>query len=159
MSKRASAVSIATVDGGRSGGRAVTLTSLVSISLDPPLIGFFLDPRGLTGGLLARGTMVGVTILGEHQEALARRHATHGRGPLRFADEPGAVHRSGGWVFEEGSAWLAGMIAEVLPMGDHALYIISVSAAERFDRAPLTYFERDYAVTRRMHANGSPRGA
>jgi flavin reductase (DIM6/NTAB) family NADH-FMN oxidoreductase RutF len=156
MSKRASAVSIATAEDANVAGRAVTLTSLVSISLNPPLVGFFLDPRGATGALLVRGRRVGITILGEQQQALAQRHSTKGRGPLRFASEPGAVLRNGAWVFEGGSAWLAGVIADIVPLGDHALYVVSVSAAERFARAPLAYFERDYAVTRPIAGRDDP---
>ena len=41
-------------------------------------------------------------------------------------------------------------------MGDHALYVVAVSSAERFDHASLSYFERDYAVTRRIEARDDP---
>ena len=68
-----------------------TATSFTSVSLQPPLVSFCVDLSSSSWPTVQRATYVGVHLLGEGQEELARRFATSGVD--RFA-EP-TVWRSG----------------------------------------------------------------
>ena len=57
MSRLAASVCVATVDNGIE-GRAVTITSLISLSLEPPLVAFALSNKSRTRTLLRKGVPV-----------------------------------------------------------------------------------------------------
>src|SRR4051795_6001212 len=73
-------VSILSVDyeGDRMG---VTLSSLVSLSLDPPLVGVSVGKQASLYELLRHAGAFAVSMLGAEQEELARRFAA-GRPPI-----------------------------------------------------------------------------
>src|SRR5438067_13703713 len=79
-------VSVLTVDyeGDRMG---VTLSSLVSLSLEPPLVGISVGKQASCYELLRRAGTFAVSMLGSGQEEIARRFAA-GRPPI--------VHWQGG---------------------------------------------------------------
>src|ERR671935_1325074 len=68
----ASGIAVVTVDleGERIG---LTVGSLVSLSLEPPLVGVAVSPQAALHELLRRAGAFGVSLLGEGQEALAAR--------------------------------------------------------------------------------------
>src|SRR5438552_13882376 len=73
-------VSVLTVDndGDRMG---VTLSSLVSLSLEPPLVGISVGKQASCYELLRRAGAFGVSMLGSDQEEIALRFAA-GRPPI-----------------------------------------------------------------------------
>jgi flavin reductase (DIM6/NTAB) family NADH-FMN oxidoreductase RutF len=144
MSRLAASVCVATVDNGVE-GRAVTIASLISLSLDPPLIAFALSNESRTRALLRDGAQVGISVLQAGQRDVAVRYASRDRRGERLADA--GLHRwSGVWVVEGSNAWLASRMIEQVNVGDHTLYVLAVDSASSHGGAPLVYLDRSYGV-------------
>jgi flavin reductase (DIM6/NTAB) family NADH-FMN oxidoreductase RutF len=121
-------VSVVTVDveGERLG---LTVASLVSLSLDPPLVGVSISRQAALHELLRRADRFGVSVLGGSQEALAAHFA---RGvppiviwtgiPLRETDGPPLIEGAIGWL-------VCSREAEV-EAGDHTLFVGQVLVVE-----------------------------
>src|SRR5579884_1313727 len=122
-------VSVLSVDyeGDRMG---VTLSSLVSLSLDPPLVGISVGRQASCYELLRRAGAFAVNLLGSEQEALARRFA---------AGHPPIVHWEGvpireGTVaplVEGGVGWIEARTVAAHDVGDHTFFVGEVLTAER----------------------------
>ncbi|MEV0733360.1 flavin reductase family protein [Polymorphospora sp. NPDC050346] len=106
------------------GPHGMTVNSLVSLSLDPPLIGISVDRRARSAELIERVGRFAVNVASAGQRDLAVRFATNGlRGEELFA----GVDWTPGYG---GAPILAGCLAAVdcdlhsiLPTGDHLLYL------------------------------------
>ncbi|MBO9521408.1 MAG: flavin reductase family protein [Nocardioidaceae bacterium] len=125
--------------------QGVTIGSLVSISLEPPLLGFFVgQERSILGSLLP-GTAVTANVLGAGQVALARRMATRGHSAVP------AQHlcREGGWALvRRAVASYSGPVERVLPLGDHCLVVVAVEAVRATPgRAPLVFHDSRFTTT------------
>ncbi len=155
LSMLAASVSVLTVDHPWLGGRAVTLTSLVGVSLQPRLMAFFLNPLGMTSALLGVGSRVGISVLGAAQTGLAQRHSARGRGALAFRREHDALEWCGSWVYPGSTAWLAGDVVELRTVGDHRMVVVGVSATRAFGGQPLVYSARTYASLRASAEDGT----
>ncbi len=137
-------VAVVTVDvGGERLG--LTVASLVSLSLQPPLIGFAVSREAALHELLRRAGEFGVNLLAAGQEAVAQ-HFARGVPPIRLwhgialrgePDGPPLLDRALGWLVCR--PW-----AEY-DAGDHTLFVGEVVAVER-GRAepPLVYLDRRY---------------
>jgi len=117
-----------------------TATSFTSVSLQPPLVSFCVDLSSSSWPTVQRATYVGVHLLGEGQEELARRFATSGVD--RFA-EP-TVWRSGPYgvpLIDGAPAWMIGRVEDRMLAGDHAIVVVSPVFGDQDDgpRRPLVY--------------------
>src|SRR4029077_12463364 len=61
-----------------SGPAGLTLGSFVSVSLDPPLVGFFPAHTSTSWARVAESGRFAVSVLGDHAEAICRRFAASG---------------------------------------------------------------------------------
>jgi flavin reductase (DIM6/NTAB) family NADH-FMN oxidoreductase RutF len=121
-------VSVLTVDyeGDRMG---VTVSSLVSLSLDPQLVGVSIGKEASCYELLRRAGAWAVSLLGSEQEELAQRFAA-GRPPI--------VHWAGVDVREgllapliEGAVgWIEARTRDEHDAGDHTFFIGDVVSVE-----------------------------
>jgi flavin reductase (DIM6/NTAB) family NADH-FMN oxidoreductase RutF len=136
-------VSVLSVDyeGDRMG---VTLSSLVSLSLDPPLVGISVGKQASCYELLRRAGAFAVSLLGSEQEALARRFA---------AGHPPIVHWQGvaireGTVaplVEGGVGWVEALTVAAHDVGDHTFFVGEVLSVERGPSThALMYRDREY---------------
>ena len=108
-------VTAMTADGEPHG---TTVSSLASLSLDPPLVSFALDRRSELLIQLQPGERVGVNILAAHQQELASTFARRRRGPgLKFDGVTWAL-RAGLPYLPESSGWTAGHIERHVDGGD-----------------------------------------
>lgn len=138
----ATGVCVATTYRDTPGGRrhdAVTVNSLGSISLDPPLVSLaFRRESAFLGDLLATGRWV-VSILPADARDVARRFA----GPRAtrvvagLPAHPGA--RTGALVLD-GASWLECALAEKFDLGDHTLVVGEVLATGHERQAPALVF-------------------
>jgi flavin reductase (DIM6/NTAB) family NADH-FMN oxidoreductase RutF len=120
-----------------------TATSFTSVSLDPPLVSFCLDRGSSSWPALETATHVGVHVLTETQEAIARRFATSGVD--RFA--PPISWRRGGVdvpVLDGALAVLICRVAERVHAGDHVIVLGSPVAGESGPGNPLVYHDGRY---------------
>lgn len=120
-------VSIVTGDDG-AGPFGMVVGSLVSISLDPPLVGVFIDNRSSTLPRLLKCAELCVNVLSDEQAQLCRD----------FGREKDRRFQCGGWRQDEGAAprlsealaWIAGHVERSLMIGDHTLVVIQTRALE-----------------------------
>ncbi|MER7002039.1 flavin reductase family protein [Dactylosporangium sp. NPDC000555] len=129
--------------GGQTRPAGFTATSFTSVSLDPPLVSFCLDRRSSSWPALEQASHVGVHVLTESQEELARRFATSGidrfAAPLRWRSGPHDVP-----VLEGALAVLVCRVAERVHAGDHAIVLAEPIQGEHSDGAPLLYHNGRY---------------
>jgi flavin reductase (DIM6/NTAB) family NADH-FMN oxidoreductase RutF len=129
--------------------RGMTASSLVSISLDPPLVLVGLEREAATRAAVLETREFNVSLLTRAQEFIADRFA--GRAP---AIDPGwrsLPHRLGanGIPLVDGSAaWLECRLVQVHAAGDHDICIGEVTAASAGSGDPLILWDRAFWTLR-----------
>jgi flavin reductase (DIM6/NTAB) family NADH-FMN oxidoreductase RutF len=136
-------VSVLTVDyeGDRMG---VTVSSLVSLSLDPPLIGVSIGKEASAYELVRNAGAWAVSLLGAEQDDLAHRFAS-GRPPIVHW-EGVAVHAGAVAPLIDGAAgWIEARTRAEHDVGDHTFFVGDVIRASRGEaKGALVYWDRDY---------------
>jgi flavin reductase (DIM6/NTAB) family NADH-FMN oxidoreductase RutF len=127
-------------DGERFG---LVVGSFTSISLDPPLVGFFPDKRSGTWPKIAATGRFCVNVLGADQLALCRRFAA--RAEDKFAELAHGQSPAGLPVLDNAIAWIDCTIERVTEVGDHWLVVGAVEAlGTEGDGNPLLFFRGQY---------------
>ena len=123
-------VSVVTVDAaGQMAG--LTIVSLVSLSLEPPLVGIAVRRHAALHELLREAGAFAISILAAGQEALAQ-HFARGVPPIILWQ--GIETRTGdlGAPLLEGSlGWIECRLASEHPTGDHTFFVADVVSATR----------------------------
>ncbi|MFC4639155.1 flavin reductase family protein [Deinococcus hohokamensis] len=141
LGRFASGVTIITASDGQE-RRGMTASAFVSVSLTPPLVLVSVDHRAQMHALLSedRVTHFGVNVLSATQVHLSDH----------FAGRPGPEEQVT-WFEHEGLPLIGGAIAqlvcrkhEIIPAGDHTLYLGFVEYARYTDDDPLVYFRGQY---------------
>lgn len=143
--RHAAGVAVVTADAGR-GAAGVTVTSLASISAEPPLLSFSIASTASAWPHLRDAGTAVVHLLGGPHTDLARTFATSGID--RFAT-PTRWHRlpTGEPVLDGAAAWLRIVIEHRHPAGGSHLVIGRVEEAGLAeDSAPLLYHDGSYHV-------------
>jgi flavin reductase (DIM6/NTAB) family NADH-FMN oxidoreductase RutF len=144
-------VAVAVVTVQVSDARAgLTVASLVSLSLEPPLVGFAIRRDAALHELLREAREVAISVLADGQDHLAQ-HFARGvppialweRIPLREPDRPGRPPQ-----LADAAAWLRGRIEQEHATGDHTFFVASIDAAEPGPpgRLPLVLHDQAYAA-------------
>jgi len=123
--------------------RGLTASSLVSISLDPPLVLVGLDRESATRAAVLEPKAFNVSVLTRAQEFIADRFA--GRAPA--VDWRTLRHHLGnnGIPLLDGcAAWLECRVTQSHPAGDHDIVIGEVESAEIGAGDPLTLWDRGF---------------
>jgi len=123
-------VAVLTVDveGERIG---LTVGSVVSLSLDPPLVGVSVSRQAAMHELLRRAGAFALSLLAGDQDAIAQHFA---RGVPPFAHWHGVRTREGAAgapLLESALGWLDCRVVEEHEAGDHTLFVGEVLSAER----------------------------
>lgn len=119
----------------------IVATSFAAVSLEPPLVLVCVGRSSSSHDAIAKARTLGVSILSDQQELLARRFA----GPDRFAGMPlrHAV-QTGALVVDGAAATLVLTRRTTFVAGDHTVLVGEVVDAEVSDRAPLVHWARAY---------------
>ncbi|WP_433515857.1 flavin reductase family protein [Nonomuraea sp. CA-143628] len=121
----------------------LTATSFSSVSLDPPLVSFYVDQSSTTWPWLRLADHFAVNVLAGHQHDLATRFAR--RGIDRFAEptrwHPGPHETP---LLEDVSAHLICLPHTTVEIGDHTLVVGLVTAAQTTPARPLLYHRGRY---------------
>jgi flavin reductase (DIM6/NTAB) family NADH-FMN oxidoreductase RutF len=130
------------VEGERLG---LTVGSLVSLSLDPPLVGVGVSRQAAMHELLRRADGFALSLLAGDQEAIAQ-HFARGVPPLAhwhgIATRPEA---KGAPLLEDAIGWLECRTFAEHDAGDHTLFVGEVLGAEQGRSAPpLVYIDQRY---------------
>jgi flavin reductase (DIM6/NTAB) family NADH-FMN oxidoreductase RutF len=130
-----SGVAVVTVDAG---GQKLGLTvgSLVSLALDPPLVGFAISREAAMHELLREAGGCAISLLAEGQDWLAQ-HFARGVPPIAMwhgvATEPGA---SGAPLLVGALGWLECELREEMATGTHTFFVSDVRRVELGVDAP-----------------------
>jgi flavin reductase len=120
-------VAVLTIDTG--GERlGLTVESLVSLSLDPPLVGVAISHQAAMHELLRRAGSFALSLLADDQDWLAQ-HFARGVPPIAMWD--GIPVRGEGPPLLEGAVgWLHCSVADEVQAGDHTFFVGEVLDAE-----------------------------
>lgn len=151
MAQLASGVSVMTTRDAVGRDCGLTVTSLVSLSLDPPLCLVAVKRGGFLHDALEVSQGWAVTMLSVDQVGLAQYAARH-RYPSDTDDFAPYPHRRGdesdALYFTEGVAALHCVPERLLPSGDHTIVVGRVVSVvdDCTGRAPLVYHQRRYTT-------------
>jgi flavin reductase (DIM6/NTAB) family NADH-FMN oxidoreductase RutF len=122
----------------------VTISSLVSLSLEPPLIGVSIGKQASLYELVRNAGAFSISLLGDGQEELAQRFAA-GRPPLVHWE--GVDIRAGKHapLIAGALGWIEARTRAEHDAGDHTFFVADVESVER-GPAPsaLMYRDRSY---------------
>ncbi|MFE0156187.1 flavin reductase family protein, partial [Nonomuraea sp. NPDC059007] len=111
----------------------VTVSALMSVSADPPLVLVSLTSRGYLAEVLLRQDLWAASLLSSGQAAVASRFATAGRPSARHL-VAGVPHhrgpRTSALIVGGGVAALELETVRVIPAGDHTLFVAGVLAVD-----------------------------
>jgi len=144
MAAAVTGVNVVTTDGP--GGRlGLTVSSMTSISAEPPQLLVAINRSSPLVGAIRRNGSFGVSVLGAHQSAVAdtfagrpRAGAPYGFGCARWDDR-------GSPLLESAAARFDCTVAATVEAGTHTLVIGLVRHADRGAARPLAYTRRAYA--------------
>ncbi|TDW89853.1 MULTISPECIES: flavin reductase family protein [Kribbella] len=142
--RHAAGVVVITADSGH-GPVGFTATSLVSISLLPPLVSFAIATSASSWPTVSTASSVVINFLSADQHAIAGRFATSGID--RFA-EPTRWSRlaTGEPALDDAPSFLRAQIAHRFAVGDHYLVVARLAThTERREHEPLLYHDGRYA--------------
>lgn len=141
-------VAVITADPG-DGPVGLTATSVISVSVDPPLVAFSLTASSSATPALRRASTVVIHLLGAGQIDLARTFATSGID--RFADRS-TWHRlpTGEPYLPRAATWLRGRIVNQMVAGGSVVMAVQALQTHAFvpdgvdDEPPLVYHNRTW---------------
>jgi flavin reductase (DIM6/NTAB) family NADH-FMN oxidoreductase RutF len=131
------------------GYRGLTASSLVSISVEPPMVLVGLEHEAATRAAVAESKAFNVSVLTRSQEFIADRFA--GRAPAIDLWWEGVPHRLGSNeipLIEGCAAWLECRLVEIHPAGDHDICVGEVAAATAGSGDPLILWDRAFWTLR-----------
>ena len=124
----------------------VTVGSLVSLSLEPPLVGIAVGRTAPLHEHVREAGSFGLNLLGRGQEGLAQHFGRSGVPPLvLWRDVETRAGSTGVPLLAEAAAWLECSVRSDWEAGDHTFFVAGVVAAE-LGRVPpgLVYVEGRY---------------
>ena len=131
---------ITTIKGGQPVGMVVG--TFTSISLDPPLVGFFPGKQSTTWPEIAASGKFCVNVLSDAHEGVSKTFS--GKGGDKFSEVVHRLSPAGLPVIEGASAWIDCNIQDVLEVGDHYLVVGAVESLGASDASPLIFLRGGY---------------
>jgi len=123
--------------GGKAGTHGLTANAVASLSLDPPLVLVAVDKRAVTLDYLKKNRCFAINILRLDQEGISRRFATPG--PKDFSDLRITAAKTAAPILADCLAYVDCQVVDVLPGGDHDIFIGEIVAGEVRGGEPLLY--------------------
>lgn len=132
---------VSAIDGGKPVG--MTVQSLCSLSLDPPLVLICPARSSTTWPRVRAARKLCINLLAEDQAPLARQFARSGT--EKYAGVPWTpAPVSGSPVVREALAWIDCDLEEEYPGGDHMVAICRVTELAGRDLPPLLFFQSQF---------------
>ncbi len=124
----------------------LTIGSLVSLSLDPPLVGIAVSRQAALHELLRTARHFGLSLLAADQAHVAQ-HFARGVPPIAMWHGIGwRLGATGVPLLDDAVGWIECDLAAEHATGDHTFFVGNVRATERGRGAPaLVYVEQRYA--------------
>ncbi len=144
MGRFPAGVAVVTVDlnGQRVG---LTVASLVSLSLDPPLVGVAIRRDAALHELLREAGEFAASMLAAGQESLAQ-HFARGVPPIALWERIPLREAPGPPQLDGAVGWLRCRSVQEHPTGDHTFFVGQVESAEAgTGERPLVFFRQAYS--------------
>jgi flavin reductase (DIM6/NTAB) family NADH-FMN oxidoreductase RutF len=141
MGQFATGVTVVTT-GGEAGTHGLTANAVASLSLDPPLVMVAVDKHAATLDFLKKNQCFAVNILRVEQEEISRRFATPG--PKDFSDLSVVTAATSAPILADCLAFVDCRVVEILPGGDHEIFVGEIVAGEFHGGEPLLYYAGNY---------------
>lgn len=129
--------------------RGLTASSLISISLEPPLVLAGLERESATRAAIIGSKAFNVSLLTRSQEFIADRFA--GRAPavdIKWRNVPHRLGANGIPLVDGCAAWLECEVVQLHPAGDHDIVLGEVQAAAVGSGDPLILWDRAFWTLR-----------
>ncbi|MFW5947373.1 MAG: flavin reductase family protein [Gemmatimonadota bacterium] len=139
----ATGVAVVTARGRDGVVRGLTANAITSVSLDPPLVLVCVEREADTHDVIADAGTFAISVLGEDDEALARRFAEYPSG-VRFDGVARTEAATGAPVLGAALAWVDCRVWATYDGGDHTIFVGEVLEADAVDGSPLVYFRGGY---------------
>ena len=120
----------------------MTANAVMSLSLDPPLVVVSVDKTATMHSALSDGQCYAINILTREQEHLSNRFAMPG--PKDFSDLILRESETGAPILEGTLGYLDCKIVNILPAGDHDMFVGEILAGELGEGNPLLYYGGKY---------------
>ena len=133
-------VAVVTV-GGRAGAYGLTVGTLNTLSLEPPLVMFAVNAVSRLLPRLHTGAAIGINLLAADQTDIARQFATAAIDRfdgIRWCEEF-ALPR-----IDNALAWIPARVQQRVRLGDHRLITASVAFGEISQSLPLLHWRRAF---------------
>jgi flavin reductase (DIM6/NTAB) family NADH-FMN oxidoreductase RutF len=126
--------------------QGMTANAISSLSLDPTMILICVEKNTHTHGVLERGGVFAVNILGAHQEAVSRLFATRAEPEINsLRGQRFNLGATGVPVLDDCLAFLECRVVQAMDGGDHSIFIGEVVAEGIRDQGqPLLYYRGSY---------------
>jgi flavin reductase (DIM6/NTAB) family NADH-FMN oxidoreductase RutF len=142
MGRFATGVTVVTT-AGSAGRGGLTANAVASLSLDPPLVLVAVDKRAGSYPEIKANGCYAVNILAVDQEEISKRFATPG--PKDFSGLKWKEVITGAPVFEGTLGYVDCRLREILPGGDHDIFVGEIVAGDAVDDGqPLLYYSGKY---------------
>lgn len=150
MGRFATGVAVITTEhnGQRHG---MTVNSLTSVSLDPPMLLVCFIRGSRTATAISRAARFGVNVLSARQEAISNHFAR--RGEDHFAEVPLTNGPLGVPLITNAIAQLVCTVAREIDGGDHLIVLGDIVYIHHRDGKPLCFFSGTYGD---FHDRGNP---
>ena len=122
---------------------AMVVGTFTSVSLDPPLVGFFPDKRSTSWPQIEKAGRFCVNVLAADQQSLCRQLSTSGAD--KYADVDFVLSDNGSPILSSAIAWIDCNLEQVVEAGDHYLALGSVLALDvSREEDPMLFFRGKY---------------
>jgi flavin reductase (DIM6/NTAB) family NADH-FMN oxidoreductase RutF len=126
---------------------ALTVGTLIPLSLAPPFIGFAIRREGALHELLRRARAFGASLLAEGQADVAQ-HFARGVPPIALWEGIEVREGAGPPLIAGAIGWLTGEVREEIAAGEDTFFIGEVVSVEEGESArPLVYVDQRYSST------------
>lgn len=157
LSSYPTGVCVITAQGPDGDKYGLVVGSFTSISLDPPLVGFFPGKRSRSWAGIERVGRFCVNILGAHQSDVSRRFSTEYDD--RFVDLEHGRSPAGMPLLEGTLGWIDCRVERVVEVGDHWFVVGAVDAlGPGTDDSPLMFFRGEYHDLTEINLSGGSGG-
>ena len=141
MGQFATGVTVVTT-GGAAGLHGLTANAVASLSLEPPLVLVAIDKQAHTLDYLKANRCFAINILRLDQEDISRRFATPG--PKDFSDLKITTASTTAPILADCIAFVDCKVVDILPGGDHEIFIGEIVDGEHHGGIPLLYHAGGY---------------
>ncbi len=151
-------VCVVTARGEKGAPCGLVIGSFTSVSLEPPLVGFFPDKKSSSWPIIERAGRFCINVMGSDQLALCTQLAKPGES--KFAGVDYDLSTSGAPLLNGVIAWIDCTVHDVVDAGDHWCVMGMVEQLDVVREGdPMLFFRGRYGGFREMAMEAEVRGA